>query len=374
MRNVGILGGGQLARMLALAGYPIGLHCTAFDTNPNACAGAVAPLTTGSFDDASQVASWAQAHDVITLEFENVPAGTVAGLAHQFPVAPGADALRVTQDRLEEKQLFGSLGIRTAPFAAVRSLEELTEAIARIGVPAVLKTRRFGYDGKGQFRLQRPEQAEEAWRALNGAPAILEGFVPFDAEYAIVAVRNRAGEVRCYPPIRTVHHDGILRFARPLLDAELQRDAQRIAQTVSEALRYVGVITIETFAVQGALLGNEIAPRVHNSAHWTIEGAETSQFENHLRAVCDLPLGDCSMRGECALVNLLGELPSVNAVLALPGVHLHDYGKEARPGRKVGHLTVTADTASQLAQRLEATVRLLPREVQDVARQLTTPS
>ncbi|MEA9586431.1 5-(carboxyamino)imidazole ribonucleotide synthase [Xanthomonas sp. WHRI 10064A] len=358
MTTVGILGGGQLARMLVLAGSPLGLRFAVFDPAADACAGQVAPLQVGAFDDAAALAAFAAQVDVITFDFENVPAASAQQLAAQVPVFPRPDALAVAQDRLSEKTLFRELGIPVPEFAAIDDRAGLDAALARIGTPCVLKTRRFGYDGKGQFRIKTLADADAAWTALGAQAAkvglILEAFVPFQREVSVVAVRGRDGEFRAWPLTENWHVDGVLSasLAPANVDATLQEVAEAHARAIADTLDYVGVFALELFVRDGALLANEIAPRVHNSGHWTIEGAETSQFENHLRAVLGLPLGSTAMRGHACMLNWLGAMPDAVAFLAVPGGHWHDYGKQSRDGRKVGHATLRADTPQMLVQAL----------------------
>ena len=360
--KIGILGGGQLGRMLALAGYPLGLHFRHLDLSPAAPAGPLGELVTGAYDDAELLDDFAADLDIVTYEFENVPVGTAQRIARLKDVLPPPLALEVAQDRLNEKQLFAKLGVPTAPYAAVSSIAELDGALARIGTPALLKTRRFGYDGKGQARINSPADARHAYDAIGGGVLLLEGYVRFDRELSIVSVRGRTGEIRHYPLVQNEHHRGILiQTLAPAADvsAEMQNAAERVAAAVLEELGYVGVLAIELFQDGDTLLANEMAPRVHNSGHWTIEGAETSQFENHLRAICGYPLGSTAAVGACAMLNLIGGVPDPGAVLGVPGAHLHLYGKRPRPGRKLGHVTVHAETRGELAVRLGALAPLV---------------
>ncbi|HZO89783.1 MAG TPA: 5-(carboxyamino)imidazole ribonucleotide synthase [Chthonomonadaceae bacterium] len=360
---VGVLGGGQLGRMLALAGYPLGLRFRFLDPSPEAPAGHLAPCLTGNYDDQEALESFTSGLSVVTYEFENVPASSVGFLAERLPVYPPPEALEVAQDRLSEKTLFRKLGIPVPPFAPIDTPEDLQSALERIGLPAVLKTRRFGYDGKGQVVLHRPEDAAPALHALGGRNLILEGFVAFEREVSILAARGRSGATVFYPLVENQHAGGILRISlapAPNLTPELQAQAQDYAARVLEALDYVGVLAIELFQREGQLLANEMAPRVHNSGHWTIEGAETSQFENHLRAVQGLPLGSTAARGHAAMLNLIGTTPEPAAVLAVPNAHLHLYGKSPRPGRKLGHVTLRADDPASLEAHLTELRRLIP--------------
>ncbi|MEA9827229.1 5-(carboxyamino)imidazole ribonucleotide synthase [Xanthomonas campestris pv. raphani] len=370
MTTVGILGGGQLARMLVLAGAPLGLRFAAFDPAADACAGQVGPLQVGAFDDAAALAAFAAQVDVLTFDFENVPAASAQQLATQVPVFPNPAALAIAQDRLSEKTLFRELGIPVPEFAAIDDRAGLDAALARIGAPCVLKTRRFGYDGKGQFRIKTLADADAAWDALGAQAAtvglIVEAFVPFEREVSVVAVRGRDGEFRAWPLTENWHVDGVLSasLAPASVDAGLQEAAEAHARALAERLDYVGVFALELFVRDGTLLANEMAPRVHNSGHWTIEGAETSQFENHVRAVLGLPLGSTAMRGHACMLNWLGAMPDAVAFLAVPGGHWHDYGKQARDGRKVGHATVRADTPALLAQLLGDVGQALQRDAQ----------
>ncbi len=370
MTTVGILGGGQLARMLVLAGAPLGLRFAVFDPAADACAGQVAPLQVGAFDETAALAAFAAQVDVITFDFENVPAASAQQLAAQVPVFPSAAALAVAQDRLSEKTLFRELGIPVPEFAAIDDRAGLDAALVRIGTPCVLKTRRFGYDGKGQFRIRTPADADAAWDALGAQAAnvglIVEAFVPFQREVSVVAVRGRDGEFRAWPLTENWHVDGVLSasLAPATVGVELQAAAEAHARAIAERLDYVGVFALELFVRDGELLANEMAPRVHNSGHWTIEGAETSQFENHVRAVLGLPLGSTAMRGHACMLNWLGTMPDAAAFLAVPGGHWHDYGKEARVGRKVGHATLRADTPPLLERALVNAGSALQRETQ----------
>ena len=340
MTTVGFLGGGQLARMMALAGIPLGIGSSFLDPAADACAGVAGQLIVDAYDAPEGLDRLAASADVVTFEFESVPASSAERLASRVAVHPPPRALEVAQDRLSEKQLFRQLGIETTGFLAVGSQEEL-DAAGRAGV---LKTRRLGYDGKGQRVLDGSDDPRGAFDDLGGVPLILEDMVPFDRELSAIAVRGPDGEVRCYPLVENHHAGGILRVTHapaPGLTPELQALGERYVTAVLDELDYVGVLALELFQVGDRLLANEMAPRVHNSGHWTIEGAQTSQFENHMRAVCGLPLGDVSARGGSTMVNLIGALPDSEAVLAVEGAHLHLYGKAPRPGRKVGHVTVT---------------------------------
>lgn len=345
---VGVIGGGQLARMMALAGLPLGMEFAFLDPEPDACAGATGELMVGAYDDPSMLDALARKVDVITFDFENVPESSVRALAARVPSLSSARALGVSQDRLREKTLFREIGVPTAEFAPVDTIADLESAVADIGLPAVLKTRRLGYDGKGQVVLRSVDELASGWEAISGAPAILEAFVPFRREVSVIAVRGRDGETAFYPLSENTHRDGILRLAASRPGDPATDAARKLAARLLEELEYVGVLVLELFDTDSGLVANEFAPRVHNSGHWTIEGAQTSQFENHLRAVSGLPLGDTSPIGLAVMLNIVGEAPDTEAVLAVRGAHLHLYGKEPRPGRKIGHVTVRSTEGAGL--------------------------
>ncbi len=363
MATIGILGGGQLARMLAIAGSPLGHRFLVVDSAEDACAGQVAPVLRADWRDFDQLQKFADQVDVATFDFENVPAETAQWLTTHTRVFPNPAALAVAQDRLQEKTLFGEIGLDTPDFAAVDSIEDLQAAVEKTGLPAILKTRRLGYDGKGQFVLRQHSDIASAWQALGGVPLILEAFVPFDSEISVIAVRSRSGEFRHYPLTRNWHQLGILSASlAPLaLGEDVERRAVARARALAERLDYVGVFALELFLCEGRLLGNEMAPRVHNSGHWTIEGTACSQFENHVRAVLGLPLGDTQALGHSVMLNWIGELPDATPVLAEARGHWHDYGKSPREGRKVGHATFCADNAEEMIDRLERVGRALGR-------------
>jgi len=355
--TIGILGGGQLGYMLALAGYPLGLHFRFLDPSPEAPVGRIANRVTADFNDEPALEKFSHGLQVVTYEFENVPVTAAKFLAERVPVYPPAAALEQAQERLREKRLFRRLEIPATEFAEIAGRENLDAAVKQIGLPAMLKTCRMGYDGKGQWLLRTAEDVEKARPELPDVPLILEKFVPFPRELSILGVRGRSGEIAFYPLIENHHRGGILRLSlapAPNLTASLQKEAEHAARKVLEALEYVGVLCIEFFEFGGRLLANEMAPRVHNSGHWTIEGAVTSQFENHLRAILGMPLGSTAAVGVSAMINLIGETPESAEVLNVSNAHLHLYGKEPRAGRKLGHVTVRADQFEKLQQRLAA--------------------
>ena len=350
--KVGILGGGQLARMIALAGYPLGLKFIVLDPDANAGAAGLSEHLKGAYDDPELLAQLAEKADVVTYEFENVPSHVAEFLSSHTTVYPPAQALAVAQDRLLEKNFFNELGIGTAPYAPVDSLEDLQQAMSTIGYPAILKSRRMGYDGKGQVVLKTDAELDAAWTAMQGAPSIVEGFVAFQREVSIIASRRPSGDIAFYPLSQNEHSGGILRVATACPDDSEQSMAEDYVRKLMEKLDYVGTIALELFDVDGKLLANEFAPRVHNSGHWSIEGSETSQFENHLRAILDLPLGSTQTRGHTAMVNFIGGLPDTSAILSLSHAHLHLYDKSPRKGRKVAHATIREDNAESFQKAL----------------------
>jgi 5-(carboxyamino)imidazole ribonucleotide synthase len=395
--TVGIVGAGQLGRMLALAGYPLGMDFLFLDRSAEAPAGQLAPVLAGELDDPVLLAELARRCEVISFDWENVPVealrlalraarrpggrGRAAHdtsaqhtRAHRYRnarIAPPLPALAAAQDRLAEKRTFEQLSIPTTRFAAVDSRADLERAVARIGLPGMLKTRRLGYDGKGQQLLRRPADLDTAWTRLGGAPLLYEEFVPFDYEVSMIGARALDGSVAIYPLNRNFHHAGILRLTlAPWNAPRVARAADRALRRVLDAFHYVGVLAVEFFVHRGRLLANEMAPRVHNSGHWSIEGAVTSQFENHLRAICGLPLGSTAARGHAAMINLIGALPKARELLREPGLHWHDYGKDPRAGRKVGHCTLVESSAARRSARAAA---LLARLYPELSRELPLP-
>ena len=370
MTTVGILGGGQLARMMALSGAPLGLRFRVLNNVADACAGQFAPMVVGDYTDEAALAEFASKIDVATFDFENVPAESAQWLATRVPVFPSPRALAVAQDRLAEKTLFRELGIPVPDFADIDSRAALDAAVVTLGTPCILKTRRLGYDGKGQFRIKSPADVDAAWDAL-GAQAgtvglILEGFVAFQRELSVIAVRGQDGEFRAWPLTENWHVDGVLSasLAPACVDDAMSAVALSHARKIADALDYVGVFALELFCRDGELLANELAPRVHNSGHWTIEGSETSQFQNHLRAVLGLPLGDTRMLGVACMLNWIGAMPDAAPVLREASGHWHDYGKQPRTGRKVGHATLRADSVVELADALQRVGAVLGRDAQ----------
>ena len=368
---VGVLGAGQLGRMLALAGYPLGIQFRFLDLAPYSPAGQVAQAITGDFRDEATLQSFIEGVDVVTYEFENAPLETAEWIASRIPVFPTPIALKTAQDRLNEKNLFKKLGIETPCFARVSSLNELHVACAEIGFPAVLKTRRLGYDGKGQWILNSLDESIKIWEEIEkdriGEPIslILEGYIRFDREISLIAARSRTGDTVYYPLFENQHQGGILRITKspaPDISLRLAKQATHAMASLLDALDYVGVLTIEFFVYEDRLIANEIAPRVHNSGHGTIEGNECSQFENHLRAILGFPLGDVAPRGTSIMWNLLGEAPLIQDILSIPRTYLHLYGKEERTGRKIGHVTLLGESATELNDRFESVKKMAPQK------------
>lgn len=361
--KIGIVGGGQLGQMLALAGYPLGFEFQFLDRTADVPAGRVAPMLTGDLDDVGLLRELAQHNDVVTFDWENVSVRALASATRGRRIAPPLRALAAAQDRLAEKRAFERLSIPTTRFGAVESRPQLERCVRRIGLPGVLKTRRFGYDGKGQYVLRSRGDIDAAWSALGGVPLLYEEFVPFDCELSVIGARARDGSIVIYPLNRNYHAAGILRLTlAPWSAPRLAGTAASCLRRLLEAFHYVGVLTLELFVCRGRLLANEMAPRVHNSGHWTIEGAVTSQFENHLRAIAGLPLGSPAARGHAAMINLIGRLPAARRMLAEPGLYWHDYGKQARPGRKLGHCTIVESSARRRAARVrQLLTRLYPQ-------------
>jgi len=341
--TLGILGGGQLARMLAIAAAPLGIKVRSYDPSADACAGDVCELRVGDYDDNLRLTDFANGLDVVTYEFENVPTEAVKFLEPHAPVRPGKMSLATSQDRALEKPMLEQAGFELAPWRRIDSLQQLREAIALVGTPAILKTRRGGYDGKGQAIIAHADDADRAWVSIEGSPAVLESMLAFDRELSLVAVRGLDGAMAAYPLVENEHRQGILRVtSAPAsgIEPSLQAAAESMAATLLESLNHIGVLTIEFFETNGALVANEFAPRVHNSGHWTIDGAATSQFENHVRAVLGLPLGPTTVRTPTVMLNCVGAMPEPTTVLADACAKLHDYCKPPRPGRKVGHVNV----------------------------------
>lgn len=376
--KLGILGAGQLGRMLALAGQPLGLTFRLLDPAAQTPQGFVSPqhgihsavpvpeFVQGTCEDTHLLDQCFRDVHVVTYESENIPVESVRHLEKKLSVYPGPDALETTQDRLHEKWMFHQLGIPTPAFAAVHTRHELDAALQRIGTPSVLKTRRFGYDGKGQHVLRQAQDVEEAWQRLGGVPLIVEEFVQWDREVSLIAVRDQKGQVAFYPLVQNHHVGGILRLTlapAPGLTPELQNRAEQHVLRILDRFQYVGVLAVEFFQCGEKLLANETAPRVHNSGHWTFEGAETSQFENHLRAITGMPLGPTGGRGYSAMLNLIGEVPQHVDWLSMPGVAVYLYGKTPRKGRKLGHVTINQPNPADLwvlLSRLHARLSKLP--------------
>jgi 5-(carboxyamino)imidazole ribonucleotide synthase len=346
--------------MLALAGYPLGVQCLFLDRSAAAPGAQVAPILVGDLTDQKLLEELAARSDVVTFDWENISGSALEPLEKNTRIRPPRAALEASQDRLVEKALFSRLKIPVAAHAAIDSKAQLLRAARNIGLPGVLKTRRLGYDGKGQFVLHSAAHIDAAWTAIGGAGLIYEAFQAFSREVSIIGARSAAGRTVFYPLSANTHEGGILRYGiAPLTNANLERSARRYLKRVMDALGYIGILAIEFFVVKGRLIANEMAPRVHNSGHWSIEGCVTSQFENHLRAICDLPLGSTRALGHTAMINFLGKMPDRGRLLAIDGLAFHDYGKQARPGRKLGHCTILKRHAKDRDSALAAALKLI---------------
>jgi 5-(carboxyamino)imidazole ribonucleotide synthase len=352
--RVGVLGGGQLGRMLALAGCPLGFRFRFLDPDPAAPAGQVGELITGEYDDERALERLASGLDLVTYEFESVPRAAADFVASRVQVWPPVAALAAAQDRLAERELFERVQVPVAPYSGVSSAADVAVAASRVGFPALLKTRTHGYDGKGQVAVSSAEETIAAWRSTGERPCILERRIEFRRELSVISVRARDGSVAVYPLVENLHSEGILRasFAPAITERGVEDEASGFARRVGEELGYVGVFAIELFETDVGLIANEMAPRVHNSGHWTIEGAVASQFENHLRAIAGFPLGSTEARGFSGMVNLIGTVPPLERLLDLEGAHVHLYGKSPRPRRKLGHVTVCEATPDAVRERI----------------------
>ena len=343
--------------MLALSGYQLGIQFRFFDPSSGAPVGQIGELVAAPYSDHDALTRFLEGLDVVTYEFESIPLDAVRFVAERVRVNPPLSALETAQDRLLEKHLFRDLGIPVPSFAPVDSLDDLHGAIAEIGFPVVLKTRRMGYDGKGQIVIRDESAIADAWSRIGGSALIVEQFLRFDHEVSVIGVRTASGEAAFYPLAENVHQEGILKTTRapaPSANVEMHRSAFGYCRAIMNHFDYVGVLALELFSVGGELVANEIAPRVHNSGHWTIEGAETSQFENHLRAILSLPLGSTEGRGWSVMANIVGKIPARDGILRIPGAHLHLYGKAATERRKVGHVTLVAASPEAAEQGLAA--------------------
>lgn len=357
--KVGIVGGGQLAQMLVQAGTPLGLEFSCYEKNKDCPAGSVAPIFLGDYQDAEALKNFSQQVDVVTYEFENLAVEALSKIT--APIAPNLTALAIAQDRWLEKEYFSQCKIPSTQYFNVQTYEELCKAVEVLQKPCILKTRRMGYDGKGQFVIREQKDILSAWESLAGHALIVENFVAFDFEVSQIAVRNKKGEIRFYPLVKNDHQDGILSLSlAPYENEELSKQAQNYVASLLNHLDYVGVLTVEFFVKGSQLYANEMAPRVHNSGHWTIEGAQTSQFENHLRAVTGLALGSTEAKGFSAMVNLIGKLPDKNKLMqSFPKMHWHDYGKTPREKRKLGHITLCDQNKKKLMQQVSAILEIV---------------
>ena len=365
--KIGIFGGGQLGRMMALAAYPFNLSFSFYESAENCPSAPLGEVFSDKVLGASSLDEFLASADVFTYEFENIPVAWVEYIAKHKPVYPSVKSLAVSQNRLNEKQLFAKLGIPAAAYHQVCSQADLQQAVDTLGLPLVVKTTMGGYDGKGQFVIRQAEQVAQAWSELQaGAPLIAEAFIQFNRELSIIAVRAQDGETRCYPLAWNTHHQGILSHSvvpAPQVDAATQAQAEQYITAILHELNHVGVLTLEMFQTDQGLYANETAPRVHNSGHWSIEGAICSQFENHMRAVAGLPLGSTQELRPSAMINIIGQHPKTADILAIPEAHLHLYGKSERVGRKLGHITVTADCLDTLNIRIQQIAAVLPNKM-----------
>lgn len=356
--NIGIVGGGQLAQMLALAGIPLGHRFRFLDPGEQPCAAMLGTHVRAAFDDVQALVRFAQGMDVVTYEFERIPYQSMERVASVVPVYPSPACLAASQERLLEKQLFQQFGIPTPLFAPIDAAADIPDAIRRVGLPCVVKTRRDGYDGKGQCVIRSEQDCSGLWERLGGVPLIAEQFVSFSRELSLLSVRGTHGNVVHYPLTENLHQGGILRRSLAPASTNLQPIAEQYANGILQHFGYVGVLCIEFFEADGKLLANEMAPRVHNSGHWTIEGATCSQFENHIRAITGAPLGSVHVPAPAAMLNMIGVIPDASTLLAEPGLHAHIYGKNhSRPGSKLGHATFCGTDAWQRAESLRTTGR-----------------
>jgi len=357
MRPIGVLGGGQLARMIALAAHPLGLRCRVFDPSPCPPASAVAEHMHADFTDVDALERFTDGLDVVTFEIEHLADIALETVARTAELRPSAGAIRIARDRLIEKQFLRSQGIATAPFLEIGPNSDLEAAVEGLGLPMVIKTRTEGYDGRGQIIARSRQELASAVTALAPRPLIAEGLISFDRELSVAAVRSATGEFRVYPVVQNHHENGILQWTlapAPNTSIALADRINEIARQLVVSLDYVGVLVIELFQIGEQVAVNELAPRVHNSGHWTIEGAETCQFENHVRAVLGLPLGSTTATDGWVMFNLLGRAPDIRRVLELPGAHLHLYGKSPRPGRRIGHINCRAAQPDSARARLQS--------------------
>lgn len=361
--KIGVIGGGQLGRMMALAGAPLGLRFVFLDPSPEACAGDFGELIIGHYDDPKAIEQLINKVDLVTFEFESVPPATVEQIAKKLPVYPSAQSLSIARERWAEKTLFSDLNIPTAPVYKVENQSDLVMAAQEIGLPAIIKTRTLGYDGKGQKFLKTESDIENAFAELGSVPLIYEGFVDFDTEVSCIAVRGTEGKTRIYPLVENEHRLGILHQSTPLSGHPLQQLAEDYASKVMEHMDYVGVLTFEFFVYGDQLIANEMAPRVHNSGHWTIEGSICSQFENHVRAISGLPLGDTSALGHSVMFNLIGCDINQKAFLQIEGCCVHDYRKAPKPGRKIGHLTCISEDQFKVEKAANAIEALMNNQL-----------
>jgi len=361
--KLAVIGGGQLGRMMAQAGLPIGVKTVFLDPARDASAAACGEHLCAAYDDSDSIEQIKKTADAVTFEFENVPPTTVATLAQSLPAYPPAKALETARDRWTEKSMFRNLGIETAKLALVDDQTSLESGVIEVGMPCVLKTRTMGYDGKGQKVIRSQADIAGTFEELGSVSMILESFVNFDFEVSCIGVRDSKGNCVFYPLVQNEHTQGILYRSQPIENTNLQIQAEKSAKAVMDQLKYVGTMAFEFFVAGGQLIANEIAPRVHNSGHWTIEGSRCSQFENHVRAVCGYPLGSTETTGPVTMYNVIGLRPDLMKLLSVDGVHVHDYDKTERKGRKIGHITVTANNREDLQTRNKQVEALLVNDL-----------
>jgi 5-(carboxyamino)imidazole ribonucleotide synthase len=362
--KIGVLGGGQLAKMLALAGYPMGIEVVCIDPTPDCCAKQVTSVIHANFNDYAAIHKHFKDVLCVTYETENIPIDATLPIANDYKLLPTIDALKITQDRLYEKKFLAELTIPTVQYRQIDQPDDLRCSINELGFPLLLKTRRNGYDGKGQLVIKNDIDAKMAWEEASVKDLIIEAMVQFEFELSLLFARDSLGNMAFYPLTLNHHQHGILRVSEaPFLNHELKETAEQYAKLIAEKLNYVGVMAIEFFCVNGQLIVNELAPRVHNSGHWTIEGAVTSQFENHLRAIAGLPLGSAEARGFSTMINNIGNEPTnLKRLLTIPDLHFHTYGKSTRPNRKLGHITICAKNKHQLDERLRTSLSIIESE------------
>ncbi len=358
--KIAILGGGQLARMLCLAAYPLGIEIVCVDPKLDCSVKNMSATFCADYSEVDKIFAHLKNIDCVTYELEALPIQSLQQLARQLPIYPSVDILAIAQDRFLEKKLFTELDIPTTEYQCIDTAQAIKNFIDLHSTPVFIKTRRDGYDGKGQIRVNHIDESETSFNRMPKSPLIIEQGIPYDFEVSLISVRNQQGDIRFYPLTLNKHIDGILRVSEaPFVNGKLQESAESYARRIMEKFNYIGVMTIEFFCVDGRLLANEIAPRVHNSGHWTIEGAHTSQFENHIRAISGLPLGSVAVTTLSRMVNIIGTKPDPASLVSIPGLHYHWYGKDPLPGRKLGHITICEADRVTLDQHYSEAIRMI---------------